>query len=217
MRIHPNVLFCLLVAGCHHSATHHSPLDPATPASTSLSAADAFFERLGELCGKAYAGRLGAHAQSDLAAFGGAATMHVRECNAWEIRIPFHVGEDHSRTWVITRTADGLRLKHDHRHEDGAPDELTLYGGDSLGADAGSAGRQEFPADAESKAMFGAAGMQVSIANIWAIEIEPGERFVYELRRPDRHFSVEFDLGRPVALPPAPWGNGHVTPTATGK
>ena len=46
--------------------------------------------------------------------------MHVRDCSADEVRIPFWVGEDHSRTWVVTRTETGLRLKHDHRHEDGS-------------------------------------------------------------------------------------------------
>jgi hypothetical protein len=24
---------------------------------------------------------------------------------------------------------EGLQLKHDHRHEDGTPDEVTMYGG----------------------------------------------------------------------------------------
>src|SRR3712207_8407608 len=41
--------------------------------------------------------------------------MHVRDCSPNEVRIPFHVGEDRSRTWIVTRTAAGLRLKHDHR------------------------------------------------------------------------------------------------------
>jgi hypothetical protein len=30
--------------------------------------------------------------------------------------------------------------------------------------------------------------------------------FAYELRRPNRHFRVEFDLTRPVPAPPPPWG-----------
>lgn len=175
--------------------------------------ADAFFARLHALCGRAFAGRLAAHDASDLAAFAGPAVMHVRECSDDEIRIPFHVGGDRSRTWVITRTTTGLRLKHEHRHEDGRPDAIDRYGGDSTGATAGSTRRQEFPADAASKAMFAAAGMNVSIDNVWAIEVDPGQRFVYELRRPSRHFSVEFDLATPVAAPPAPWGasgsDGH--------
>ena len=33
--------------------------------------------------------------------------MHVRSCTPTEIRVPFHVGEDRSRTWVITRTDGG--------------------------------------------------------------------------------------------------------------
>jgi hypothetical protein len=39
------------------------------------------------------------------------------------------------------------------------------------------------------------------------MEIEPGERFVYELARPGtaRLFRVEFDLTTPVAEPPPPW------------
>ena len=57
--------------------------------------------------------------------------MHVRKCTADTIRIPFHVGDDASRTWVVTRTTTGYRLKHDHRHRDGSEDKLTQYGGNS--------------------------------------------------------------------------------------
>ena len=132
--------------------------------------------------------------------------MHVRGCEANELRIPFHVGEDRSRTWILTRTAAGLRLKHDHRHADGAPDAVTMYGGDTAGA--GSEARQEFPVDAASVALFEATGRAVSITNTWAMEIEPGQRFLYELSRPTgRKFQVEFDLTRPVDAPPAPWGH----------
>ena len=117
-------------------------------------------------------------------------------CSANEVRIPFAVGEDRSRTWVLTRTADGVRLKHDHRHEDGTPDRRTNYGGDS--APGGTAERQSFPADAESKALFVADGIPQSVTNVWTVEIQPGQAFVYQLRRPDRHFRVGFDLSRPV-------------------
>jgi hypothetical protein len=133
--------------------------------------------------------------------------MHVRECRPGEVRIPFHVGDDRSRTWIVTRTAAGLRLKHDHRHADGSPDELTMYGGDT--ATPGTAARQEFPVDAESIALFTRTDRTVSTTNVWAMEVTP-EIFAYELRRPPfpggRFFRVEFDLGRPVPPPPAPWG-----------
>jgi hypothetical protein len=170
--------------------------------------ADAFMANLRTLCGKAHAGRVVVDtppAPGNNAFAGKALVMHVRDCSADTIRIPFHVGDDRSRTWVITRTATGVRLKHDHRHADGSADAVTQYGGDSR--DAGSATRQAFPVDAESIAMFGREGRAASVSNTWAIDIEPGKRFVYELSRPNgRLFRVEFALGTPVPLPPPAWG-----------
>ena len=81
--------------------------------------------------------------------------MHVRQCSDREIRIPFHVGENRSRTWVVTRTPQGLRLKHDHRHEDGTEDRVTQYGGDTrMTADAP---RLEPPYDRRHQLPIGAA------------------------------------------------------------
>jgi len=175
------------------------------PATTKhYAASDEFFDRLSAYCGKAFAGKLVAFNESDTKSFSGAAIMHVRSCTKTEIRVPFHVGEDRSRTWVITKTDTGLRLKHDHRHQDGSEDKLTQYGGDTVNA--GTATRQEFPADAFSKAMFERDGMKVSMENIWAVEVTDEKVFAYELRRPNRHFRVEFDLSKPVEIPPAPWG-----------
>jgi hypothetical protein len=163
-----------------------------------------FFEELSALCGKAFEGRVASPAVEADADFAGKRlVMHVRDCSADAIRVPFHVGEDRSRTWVVTRTGSGLRLKHDHRHEDGSEDALTQYGGDT--ANAGTATRQEFPADAFSKEMFVRLDRAVSVPNVWAMEVGDGT-FAYELRRPGRFFRVEFDLSRPVAPPPPPWG-----------
>jgi hypothetical protein len=177
----------------------------ATP-STAPEPGASLFERLTALCGKAFEGRIASPpTESDAAFTGKRLVMHVRSCSADEIRIPFHVGEDRSRTWVVTRRAGGLRLKHDHRHQDGSGDKLTQYGGDTVGE--GAAQRQEFPADAFSKALFTRESIPASTTNVWAIEVEPGISFAYELRRPGRFFRVEFDLGRPVAAPPPPWGS----------
>ena len=202
----------LLVAACSQDAA--PPVPPAAPHADAPSPApaDAFLAALAAHCGQAYAGRIVANrpASSTPDPFEGKAlVMHVRGCEAPArgLRVPFHVGDDHSRTWVLTRTAGGLRLKHDHRHADGSPDPVTLYGGDT--ASDGSARRQEFPVDAESVAMFEREGLGASVTNTWAMEIEPGKRFLYELARPDgRLFQVEFDLATPVPLPPAPWGAG---------
>lgn len=190
------------------TAASQTGTDPG-PASTSSGPQQAFFDRITALCGQSFAGSVltdrpdssGPNAFRDQPL-----TMHVRECSEQEIRIPFHVGADHSRTWVLTRTGDGLRLKHDHRLKDGSDDPVTMYGGDT--ATSGSPGRQEFPVDQFSQQMFTREGMTVSNTNVWAIEIDPQKRFVYELSRTDqdRLFQVGFDLTKPIATPPAPWG-----------
>ncbi|MGE0293305.1 MAG: hypothetical protein AB7P97_13205 [Hyphomonadaceae bacterium] len=170
----------------------------------SRSPQDAFFSNLRAICGQSFAGRVVTTDPADANFSSQPLVMQVRECTEDTIRVPFHVGDNRSRTWVITRTGAGLRLKHDHRHEDGSEDTLTQYGGDTLNE--GSTERQEFPADDFSKTLFTANNIPQSAANVWAIELRPGRMFAYELRRPNRHFRVEFDLTRPVAAPPPPWG-----------
>lgn len=195
--IRPAAVFAALVllAGCAH-----------VPAADTH---DAFFANLKSLCGKAFAGMVEVDepaAPGNDAFAGKPLVMHVRECDADTVRIPFHVGDDRSRTWVVTRTTTGLRLKHDHRHADGASDAVTMYGGDTTAS--GTSTRQEFPVDAESVAMFEREGLAASVTNTWAVELQPGTRFTYELARPGgRLFRVRFDLSAPIAPPPPPWGS----------
>lgn len=185
------MLCCVALLGCRASL-------PAR----GMGPQDAFWASLQGLCGRAFAGTLVTGSPADSGFVGRPLVMHVRQCGPGEVRIPFHVGENRSRTWILTRTADGLRLKHDHRHEDGGEDRVTQYGGDTRGE--GTASRQEFYADAHTASLIPAAA-----TNVWTMEIIPGERFAYALRREgtDRRVRIEFDLTRPVALPPAPWGH----------
>lgn len=177
----------------------------------------AFWGALASHCGKAYAGGLVSADEADADMRGAQMAMHVRNCSDTRIEVPFHVRQadgawDRSRTWVFTRTAAGIRLKHDHRHEDGSPDVLTMYGGDT--ATPGTARAQDFPVDAESIALFRREAREVSVTNVWRVEVDaagtPGARFAYQLAREvpaPRRFRVEFDLTKPIAAPPAPWGH----------
>ncbi len=160
-----------------------------------------FWTDLSAICGTAHEGRLVEAPAGDTSFVGKRLVMHVRECTEDVIRIPFHVGGDRSRTWVLTRTDAGIRLKHDHRHADGTEDPVTQYGGDTR--DAGSRHVQEFPADEFTAALIPAAA-----TNVWTVEVHAGETFAYALRRvgSDRRFRIEFDLSRTVDTPPAPWG-----------
>lgn len=103
---------------------------------------------------------------------------------------------------MLTRTGQGVLLKHDHRHLDGTEDSVTQYGGDSRPHPT-STHALEFPADSLTAALIPPAA-----TNVWTVEVEPGTRFVYALRREgtDRRFRIEFDLTSKVAAPPAPWG-----------
>lgn len=158
---------------------------------------DEFFAHLEALCDRAYAGEA---ALVSGAGFDGQMVMHVRRCTQDEIQIPLHIGENRSRTWIVTRTGDGLRLKHDHRVEDGSDDPVTQYGGDTHGAGSGTS--QSFHADA-----FTAELIPEAVTNVWTMTIEPGVRFTYHLTRNDEpRATFVFDLSSEVDAPPAPWG-----------
>lgn len=190
----PNCLFALFALVL--------PLVFTAPAQTSAEAPNAvFWKELQKLCGKAFAGTVAAAPADDTTFKDKALLMHVRSCEPNRIRIPFFVGEDRSRTWVLTRVKDRILLKHDHRHEDGKPDKVTMYGG--LTTSVGMPTRQVFPADQQTVEVIPAAA-----TNVWWIELVTGEHFSYNLRRmgSERYFSIKFDLKAPVKVPPAPWG-----------
>ncbi len=176
--------------------------EKATPRSAAVDTQETFWFSLQELCGLAFAGTIVESIPPDTSFAGKELVMHVRQCDEGQVRIPFYVGDDRSRTWVISRTPSGLRLKHDHRHEDGSEDAITMYGGDT--SEPGSATRQDFPADAHTASIVPAAA-----TNIWTLEILSGESFAYALRREgtERRFRVEFDLSSPIPTPPPPWGS----------
>ncbi|MDX1492526.1 MAG: hypothetical protein R3253_00525 [Longimicrobiales bacterium] len=160
-----------------------------------------FWDELQGLCGRAFQGVVVASEPPDPSLAEARLVVHAHYCDVAEVRMGFHVGDDRSRTWVITPTAVGLRLRHRHRHEDGSEDELTGYGGETYGV--GTETAQEFPADAATAAMAPEAA-----GNVWTLELHPDSLLAYDLRREgsDRRFRAEFDLTREVEPPPPPWG-----------
>lgn len=183
------LLSILAVAACSQPES--------APAPEAAGPQDVWFANLGELCGQRFVGQVVTDDPADADFRSQRLLMHVRDCSDSEIRIPFWVGEDHSRTWVITRNDDGgLTLKHDHRDPDGTTHTLHWYGGDT--ANEGTETRQEFPVDQFSIDLFNANDAAVSTTNVWAVEVNPGAAYVYELARENRLLRVAFDLTDPV-------------------
>jgi len=160
-----------------------------------------FWKQLKIHCGKAYEGTITAGGKEGDGFLGEKLVMHVRSCEGNTIRIPFFVGKDKSRTWVLTLGEDNrILLKHDHRHKDGTEEEVTQYGG--MSPNTGLADIQFFPADQHTSTL-----LPLASTNIWWFTIDK-DSLSYNLRRigSDRVFSVKFDLSKEVETPSAPWG-----------
>jgi hypothetical protein len=158
-----------------------------------------FKEALLAHCGKAYEGRVVA-APDDSDFRGKRLVMHVLSCEGDVINIPFNVGDDRSRTWVLTFIDNRIQLKHDHRHKDGTSDEVTMYGG--LTSNSGQKGIQVFAADEETRILIPEAS-----SNVWWITVDDST-FTYNLRRlsTERVFTIAFDLKNPIETPEPSWG-----------
>jgi hypothetical protein len=158
-----------------------------------------FWNELKTLQGKTFEGQLvNAPANDDFT--GKKLVMHVLYSDDETILIPFNVGENLSRTWVFNYQNGRIKLKHDHRRENGENDEITMYGGTSTNE--GMPDMQVFPADQETLDMIPGA-----FSNIWWVTVD-STTFTYNLRRigTDRLFTVAFDLTKEIEKPAPSWG-----------
>ncbi len=163
---------------------------------------EAFWAALLAHCGNAYAGEV-----SDVTPYyeagvaGRRAVIHFFDCTEDRIHVPFHLDDNHSRNWIVTRVDGTLRLKHDHRNPDGTEEEISQYGGDAPVP--GLPTRQIFPADAHTARI-----LPERADNFWFLDFIDEETLQYGVHWPTAGHSVRFsfDLSRTVATPPAPWG-----------
>ena len=160
-----------------------------------------FWTQLESHCGQAFAGEVRDAPNGDDTFADEALVMHVRQCFVDEIRIPFHVGDNRSRTWIFTRTDDGSASKARSPSLKTVPrEEITQYGGNTK--DKGTATRQSFPVDAFTADLLPAAS-----SNVWTVKVT-NEVYTYILVRENTgvRYEIAFDLTEPVDPPPAPWG-----------
>ncbi|MCH8566620.1 MAG: hypothetical protein LAT67_00095 [Balneolales bacterium] len=169
-----------------------------------VSAYDLFLTNLSYHCGDAFEGRLTLEPEGDDMLEGDELLLvHFRECGEDQVKMPFHIQKmdgswDRSRTWIFTRTEDGIDLRHDHRKPNGEPDDFTMYGGPvHVEPDPNTMEFISFERTEETGLYRG-----------WRIIIEPGVRYVYGTHRGGEwSWRVDFDLTQAVNVPPAPWGH----------
>ena len=166
-----------------------TPSKDASVASPQVDTQRAFFENLKKLCGQRFEGETQFPQDANHPLAGKRLVMSVETCDEKEIRIPFLVGEDKSRTWILTLTDKGLLFKHDHRHADGTPDEITMYGG--WAAPDGTPYLQRFPADSDTTKLIPEAA-----TNVWELQIVPEKKqFIYYLERDNKpRYRATFNL-----------------------
>ena len=149
---------------------------------------DQFMATLHGMCGQRFEGGL-SYAIDPNSEFAGKKISTQVVCAADGVRMPVQVGENRSRTWIFTRPAAGLELRHDHRHPDGTPDAVTMYGG--MAKQGGTARSQAFLADAYTARIVPGAE-----TNVWTVSLsQDGSVLTYRLDRHDKP-RAEFVLKR---------------------
>ncbi len=179
-------LFALVLTACGTHAPSPSPA--AIQTARAADTRDQFMATLKGACGQRFEGAL-TYAIDPKNDFVGKKMAAEVVCTDADVRVPVKVGEDRSRTWIFTRTPAGLDLRHDHRHADGSPDPVTMYGGPAN--DSGSPLAQSFMADKHTTELI-----KDSQTNVWTVSFSAdGATLTYHL---DRHAKprIEFVLRR---------------------
>lgn len=160
-----------------------------------------FWNRLQEHCGNAYSGVL-ADATPFYQTFDAdRIVIHIRDCSETLTHISLHIDDNHSRNLLLTKVPGTLRLKHDHRNQDGTEEEITQYGGDAPSP--GLESRQIFMADEHTADI-----LPNRFDNFWFLDMMDENTLAYGVHWPKHGNSIrmEFDISNPVEAPPAPWG-----------
>ena len=153
-----------------------------------------------ELCGNSYAGRVVSGDPQDADWREQVLTLGPVECFGGTYTMPLAVGEDRSRVWTLIEGVEGIEFRHAHTLPDGSPDPVTGYGGYAMYPTIAGTYRNtlRFPADATTREIFLANGLEASVDNVWSLTLEPGDTLTYALARPNRDFRAEFDLSEPI-------------------
>lgn len=173
------------------------------PQATSEEITKAFLANYEPFCGKAFAGKSTFTDLGENHVLNDANLLMIFDfCTSDNVRIPFFVEDDRSRTWILSYTEAGLRLGHDHRYEDGTEHEANFYGGIAM-ENTGNYFEHypENKTSSEYKLFFPAdertlADRPAREINVWSKEFDlENQRYYYRLYLyGDLRFEATFDL-----------------------
>jgi hypothetical protein len=186
-------LFLLFFVSCNNTASERQTDKIDSVSQNLVDDEQSFLNNLASLCGQSFAGmeiysKDGRDSWADKSM-----VIYFTVCETDRVHIPFHIDDDQSRTWMFMNEDGKLRFRHDHRHEDGTPEDLTLYGGYADGS--GTAFRQSFPADDYTNNL-----LDDDLDRVWNVVLsEDLSKMRYELGyKGEIVFKAEFDLTTPL-------------------
>ena len=133
---------------------------------------ESFWYALSQQCTHIFTGQSSFPDNPEDSFYGKTLIADFAHCTDTEIRVPFGVGENKSRTWIFSKLDNGkIQLKHQHLHDDGSVDEVSNYGGISTGGEIvineqSKTIHVHFPADDFTKKLLPEAS-----TNVWTIEL----------------------------------------------
>ena len=155
-----------------------------TPEIDAETTQEEFFANMFELCGETFSGEATFPEDDSQELVGENLVATIQTCTEEEIQIALAADGDQSRTWVIKRTDEGLRLRHDHINSEGTPSDTTGYGG--YATDEGTSTQQYFAADDSTAQMIPEAA-----TNVWMMKLDDNKLTYYLERNGEPRFRAE--------------------------
>lgn len=150
-----------------------------------------FFNNISALCGQTLSGKVLVNQPADPFWNGKTLRLAIGQCSHSDVVMVLSTGDRKPLMLTLRQRADSLQLEHRYLLPDGSEGKLSRFGGRTQGP--GSPARQQFPADAMSKALFMDNNMKDATFNVWEISLEGGQLH-YRLDRSGRHFDAAFTL-----------------------
>lgn len=159
-------------------------------------------------CQQAFAGRVLVNETAD----GGAdpawerepVVLDLRNCPSGGVIMAIAVADDRSRTMVLRQQSAGqLSLRHLRHTDEGQEQPVSNFGGFST---TDSRPRKAvFETNDISRGLFRRHDQAARSNSVWTLAMPDPDTLVYEEASDAGRLKLEFDLGTPVARPPAPW------------